>query len=544
MTHPLAGKYLPSDQLTDINQLIDAYFDVWPLPDNPSQKVSFGTSGHRGTSLNGSFNEAHVLAITQAIVDYRQEQGITGPLFMGIDSHALSEPAQNTALEVLAANKVHVFIAANNEFTPTPVISHAILTANFGKLEGLADGIVITPSHNPPTDGGFKYNPTHGGPADSDITTWIQNRANVYLSNLAKVNRICLIEAKAATTTQEFDYIAHYVNDLGRVIDFDLIRSSSINIGVDPLGGAGLNFWHAIAERYKLNLSIVNNTIDKQFAFMTADWDGKIRMDPSSTYAMQSLLKMKDTYDIAFACDTDHDRHGIVTPEGGLMLPNHYLSVAIDYLYSARNEWSPQLQIGKTLVSSAMIDRVAKKLGRDIYEVPVGFKWFAPGLFEGTLGFGGEESAGASFLDRQGKVWTTDKDGFIPALLSAEMSASNGENPYQRHQKLIAELGASFETRVDAPLPPEKKSAFNKLSPSAIHKDTIANENILAIRDKAPGNNAAIGGLKIETQNGWFAARPSGTEPIYKIYAESFVSETHLQDLVKEARALVDEALA
>lgn len=544
MTHPLAGKYLPSDQLTDINQLIDAYFDVWPLPDNPSQKVSFGTSGHRGTSLNGSFNEAHVLAITQAIVDYRQEQGITGPLFMGIDSHALSEPAQNTALEVLAANKVHVFIAANNEFTPTPVISHAILTANFGKLEGLADGIVITPSHNPPTDGGFKYNPTHGGPADSDITTWIQNRANVYLSNLAKVNRISLIEAKAATTTQEFDYIAHYVNDLGRVIDFDLIRSSSINIGVDPLGGAGLNFWHAIAEQYKLNLSIVNNTIDKQFAFMTADWDGKIRMDPSSTYAMQSLLKMKDTYDIAFACDTDHDRHGIVTPEGGLMLPNHYLSVAIDYLYSARNEWSPQLQIGKTLVSSAMIDRVAKKLGRDIYEVPVGFKWFAPGLFEGTLGFGGEESAGASFLDRQGKVWTTDKDGFIPALLSAEMSASNGKNPYQRHQKLIAELGASFETRVDAPLPPEKKSAFNKLSPSGIHKDTIANENILAIRDKAPGNNAAIGGLKVETQNGWFAARPSGTEPIYKIYAESFVSETHLQDLVKEARALVDEALA
>lgn len=544
MTHPLAGQFLSADQLTDISVLVDAYYDVWPEADNPSQKVSFGTSGHRGTSLNGSFNEAHVLAITQAIVDYRKQEGITGPLFMGIDTHALSEPAQNTALEVLAANGVHVFIAANNDYTPTPVVSHAILTANFGKQEGLADGIVITPSHNPPTDGGFKYNPTHGGPADSDITTWIQNRANVYLANLSEVKRVSIIEAKSAATTQEFDFVTHYVNDLSRVIDFDLIRASGVRMGVDPLGGAGLSFWHAIKDKYQLDLSIVNNTIDKQFGFMTADWDGKIRMDPSSRFAMQSLLKMKDGYDIAFACDTDHDRHGIVTPEGGLMLPNHYLSVAIDYLYRVRAAWAANVKVGKTLVSSAMIDRVAKQLNRELFEVPVGFKWFAPGLFDGSLGFGGEESAGASFLDRNGKVWTTDKDGFIPALLSAEMTASNGDNPYHRHQKLTDELGVSYETRVDAPLTAEQKAAFAKLSPGNIHKEMIASEKIIAVRDRAPGNEAAIGGLKVETANGWFAARPSGTEPIYKIYAESFISDSHLQDLVSEARQLVDAALS
>jgi phosphoglucomutase len=543
-TSLFAGKLLPKDQLVDLTQLLDAYYKLIPDATAASQKVSFGTSGHRGSSLNSTFNEYHVLAITQAICDYRKEAHINGPLFLGIDTHALSAPAQETALSVLAANSVHTFIAENNDYTPTPVISHAILTANFGKNTAFADGIVITPSHNPPDNGGFKYNPPHGGPADSDVTNWIQNRANEYLSDITQVKRVDVNVAFDAPTTKCFDFVSHYVKDLGRVIDFDVIRESGLKIGVDPLGGAGVNFWIAIANYYKINLTVVNKTIDKQFGFMTADWDGKIRMDPSSQFAMQSLLALKDNYDIAFACDTDHDRHGIVTKAGGLMLPNHYLSVAIDYLYTSRSRWDKSVKIGKTLVSSALIDRVAKKLDRELYEVPVGFKWFAPGLFDGTLGFGGEESAGASFLDRQGNVWVTDKDGFIPALLAAEMTAASGKDPHTRLQELTAELGKSFEARIEAPLSATQKQALSKLSPDAISSTELLGEPITVIRDKAPGNNAGIGGIKVETASGWFAARPSGTEPIYKIYAESFVSEEHLQLLITEARKIVDKAIS
>lgn len=541
--HPLAGHPLPKDQLIDVEALIDAYYSIVPDADEATQRVSFGTSGHRGTSIKGSFNENHILAMSQAIADYRRHMGISGPLFMGIDTHALSAPAQATALEVLAANGIHVFIADDGGFTPTPVISHAILTANRGKTSGLADGIVITPSHNPPADGGFKYNPPHGGPADTDVTAWIQARANEYLRDINAIKRFTAQQQLSAGTVKSFDYLAHYVNDLDRVIDFERIRQSGLRLGVDPLGGAGIEFWSRIAEVYQLNLTLVNDKIDPQFGFMTADWDGKIRMDPSSRFAMQSLLGLKDQFDIAFACDPDHDRHGIVTRSTGLMLPNHYLSVAIDYLYQSRPNWPASVRVGKTLVSSAMIDRVARQLGRELYEVPVGFKWFSQGLLDGSLGFGGEESAGASFLDKHGDVWTTDKDGLIPALLAAEMTAADGRDPGARHRDLIQHLGGSVEIRVDAPLSAAQKAGFSRLTPASITAISIAGEPILAVRDRAPGNDAAIGGIKVETANGWFAARPSGTEPIYKIYAESFNGQDHLETLVEEAKTLVDQAL-
>lgn len=542
---PFAGHHLPVEQLVNLSALEDAYFSTQPDVSLVEQRVSFGTSGHRGSAFNASFNEDHVLAITQAICDFRQAHNITGPIFLGIDTHALSEPAQASALEVLAANNVTVMIAANGEYTPTPVISHAILTYNVGRTAHLADGILLTPSHNPPDNGGYKYNPTNGGPADSDVTNWIQDRANALLANkLANVKRVPLQQALAASTTHEFDYINHYVSDLISVIDMDSIVRSGINIGVDPLGGAGLGFWEAIGNRYGINLTVINSAIDKQFAFMTADWDGKIRMDPSSAYTMQPLLTVKDRFDVAFACDTDHDRHGIVTPSGGLLAPNHYLAVAIDYLYRHRPHWSASAAIGKTVVSSALIDRVAHQLGRSLYEVPVGFKWFASGLFDGSLGFGGEESAGASFLRRDGRVWTTDKDGLIPSLLAAEMTATTGNNPTLRHRELIRSLGESVDRRIDAPATREQKQALSRLDNSKITSTSLAGESITRILTKAPGNNASIGGIKVETKNGWFAARPSGTEDIYKIYAESFNGDVHLARLIDEAQSIVNQAIS
>jgi phosphoglucomutase len=542
---PFAGHHLPVEQLVNLSALEDAYFSTQPDVSLVEQRVSFGTSGHRGSAFNASFNEDHVLAITQAICDFRQAHNITGPIFLGIDTHALSEPAQASALEVLAANNVTVMIAANGEYTPTPVISHAILTYNVGRTAHLADGILLTPSHNPPDNGGYKYNPTNGGPADSDVTNWIQDRANALLENkLADVKRVPLQQALAASTTHEFDYINHYVSDLTSVIDIDSIVRSGINIGVDPLGGAGLGFWEAIGNRYGINLTVINSAIDKQFAFMTADWDGKIRMDPSSAYTMQPLLTVKDRFDVAFACDTDHDRHGIVTPSGGLLAPNHYLAVAIDYLYRHRPHWSASAAIGKTVVSSALIDRVAHQLGRSLYEVPVGFKWFASGLFDGSLGFGGEESAGASFLRRDGRVWTTDKDGLIPSLLAAEMTATTGNNPTLRHRELIRSLGESVDRRIDAPATREQKQALSRLDNSKITSTSLAGESITRILTKAPGNNASIGGIKVETKNGWFAARPSGTEDIYKIYAESFKDDAHLARLIDEAQSIVNQAIS
>lgn len=542
---PFAGHHLPVEQLVNLSALEDAYFSTQPDVSLVEQRVSFGTSGHRGSAFNASFNEYHVLAITQAICDFRQAHNITGPIFLGIDTHALSEPAQASALEVLAANNVTVMIAANGEFTPTPVISHAILTYNVGRTAHLADGILLTPSHNPPDNGGYKYNPTNGGPADSDVTNWIQDRANALLENkLADVKRVPLQQALAASTTHEFDYINHYVSDLTSVIDIDSIVRSGINIGVDPLGGAGLGFWEAIGNRYGINLTVLNSAIDKQFAFMTADWDGKIRMDPSSAYTMQPLLTVKDRFDVAFACDTDHDRHGIVTPSGGLLAPNHYLAVAIDYLYRHRPHWSASAAIGKTVVSSALIDRVAHQLGRSLYEVPVGFKWFASGLFDGSLGFGGEESAGASFLRRDGRVWTTDKDGLIPSLLAAEMTATTGNNPTLRHRELIRSLGESVDRRIDAPATREQKQALSRLDNSKITSTSLAGESITRILTKAPGNKASIGGIKVETKNGWFAARPSGTEDIYKIYAESFNGDAHLARLIDEAQSIVNQAIS
>lgn len=542
--HPLAGKLAPSDQLVNVSKLITAYFTEKPDPSIAAQRVAFGTSGHRGSSFKRSFNEDHVLAISQAICLYREKEGINGPLFLGIDSHALSEPAFVSSLEVLAANGVEVMISANDEYVPTPALSHAIIVHNQGRKTGLADGIVITPSHNPPDGGGFKYNPTNGGPADGHITKWIENKANDILEgNLKDIKRMPYEQARKAATTHEYDFLNTYVNDLENVINMDAIRAAGIRMGVDPLGGAGVNYWGAIGERYKLDLTVLNKDVDLTFRFMTLDWDGKIRMDPSSSHAMQSLIGLRNKYDITFACDTDHDRHGIVTNSSGLMLPNHYLATSIDYLFQNRPDWSAQAAIGKTLVSSSMIDRVANKIGRKIYEVPVGFKWFADGLFDGSLGFGGEESAGASFLRKDGSVWTTDKDGLAPALLSAEMTAVTGKDPGEIYSDLTQQLGAPQSGRIDAAATPEQKAKLSKLSPEQVSSDMLAGEKITNVLTKAPGNDAAIGGLKVTTENGWFAARPSGTEDIYKIYAESFKGEDHLQEIFDEAKELVGSVL-
>jgi len=542
--HSLAGQLPAADQLVNVSKLITAYFSEKPDPSVAAQRVAFGTSGHRGSSLKNSFNENHVLAITQAICLYREKERINGPLFLGIDTHALSEPAFVSALEVLAANGVEVMISAGDEYVPTPALSHAIIVYNQGRTTGLADGVVITPSHNPPDGGGFKYNPTNGGPADGHITKWIENKANELLeAKLNGIKRMPFEQARKAPTTHEYDFLNTYVNDLENVINMDAIRGAGIRMGADPLGGAGVNYWGAIAERYKLDLTVLNKDVDLTFRFMTLDWDGKIRMDPSSSYAMQSLIGLRNKYDITFACDTDHDRHGIVTNSAGLMLPNHYLATCIDYLFQNRPHWSANAAVGKTLVSSSMIDRVAHKIGRKIYEVPVGFKWFADGLFDGSLGFGGEESAGASFLRKDGRVWTTDKDGLAPALLSAEMTVITGKDPGEIYRELTEQLGEPSSDRIDAPATPEQKAKLSKLSPEQVTSDMLAGEKITQVLTKAPGNDAAIGGLKVTTENGWFAARPSGTEDIYKIYAESFKGKDHLQSIFDEAQVLVDSAL-
>jgi phosphoglucomutase len=543
--NPAAGKLPDPSTLVNIPRLITAYYAQQPDVTVPSQKVAFGTSGHRGSSANNSFNEWHILAITQAICLYRKLNSIEGPLFLGIDTHALSEPASVSALEVLAGNEVEVMIAENNEYTPTPAVSHAILTYNKGRSAGLADGIVITPSHNPPDDGGFKYNATHGGPAGTDITSWVEKKANELLENKLKgVIRMPYERALRVATTHRFDYIRNYVDDLKNVLNLDIIRDSKICIGIDPLGGAGVHYWAPIAERYNLNLHIVNKYVDPTFRFMTVDWDGKIRMDPSSPYAMQSLIALKDrNFDISAGCDTDHDRHGIVTKSVGLVPPNHYLATCIYYLLQNRPAWKKDIAIGKTLVSSRMIDRVTKKLNHPLYEVPVGFKWFVEGLMDGSLGFVGEESAGASFCRLNGEVWTTDKDGFIPALLSAEMTATLGKDPGEIYKGLADELGESTYDRVEAAATPEQKAKLGKLNPDQITQKTMAGEKITGVLTKAPGNNASIGGLKLETENGWIAARPSGTENIYKIYAESFRGRDHLNEMLKEAQEIVDEAL-
>nr|WP_279237513.1 phosphoglucomutase (alpha-D-glucose-1,6-bisphosphate-dependent) [Dyella sedimenti] len=541
----MAGKNAPAELLADVAALRDAYVNLRPDPSVPAQRVAFGTSGHRGQSLERSFNEWHVLAITQAICDYRQEQGIDGPLFLGIDTHALSQPAFESALEVLAANGVPTLVAKDGDYTPTPAISHAILTYNRGREAGLADGIVVTPSHNPPDGGGFKYNPPNGGPADTDVTGWIQKRANALIENgLAQVRRMPFAQALRAGTTREHDYIDAYVGDLAQVIDFDVIRGSGVHLGVDPLGGSGVHYWGPIAERYGIDLTVVSQEVDPTFRFMSVDWDGKIRMDPSSSYAMQRLIALKDRYDVAFACDTDHDRHGIVTRSSGLLPPNHYLSVLVDYLFRHRPQWRGDAAVGKTLVSTALIDRVAARLGRRLYEVPVGFKWFVDGLFDGSLGFGGEESAGASFLRRDGGVWSTDKDGIAAALMSAEITARNGRDPGELYRQLTAELGAPLSERVDAPASVEQKARLSRLSPQQVKSTELAGDRIEAVLDKAPGNGASIGGIKVASAHGWFAARPSGTEDIYKIYAESFKDEAHLRQLLQEAQRMVDEALA
>lgn len=541
---PLAGKTAPPDILVNVAKLVTAYYANRPDPGNPLHSVAFGTSGHRGSSFNHSFNEHHVLAITQAICEYRQEQKINGPLFIGYDSHALSEPAFASAMEVLAANGVEVLASKDGEYTPTPAISQAILVYNQSRTEGLADGIVITPSHNPPEGGGFKYNPTNGGPADTNITGWIEKRANALLAEgLQGIKRISFERAMKASTTHEYDFLQSYVEDIGNVIDMEAIQSSGVRMGVDPLGGAGVNYWSAIADFYKLDLTVLNKYVDTTFRFMSVDWDGKIRMDPSSPYAMNGLIGLKDRYDVAFACDTDHDRHGIVTASVGLMPPNHYLSVAIDYLFQNRPQWSAGAAVGKTLVSSQMIDRVAAGINRKLLEVPVGFKWFAPGLQDGSLGFGGEESAGASFLRRNGQVWTTDKDGLAPALLSAEISAKTGRDPGEAYRSLTEKYGEPTSDRIQAAAGPEQKAKLKKLSPEQVKSTQLAGDPITTVLTNAPGNNAAIGGLKVTTENGWFAARPSGTEDIYKIYGESFKGRDHLNAILDEAQSMVNEAL-
>lgn len=542
---PLAGKVAPASILTNIPKLVTAYYTNVPDFFVSEQRIAFGTSGHRGTSIKNSFNEWHILAICQAICQYRKLQGITGPLYLGMDTHALSEPAFASALEVLAANGVETMVAGNDEYTPTPAVSHAILTYNLGRATSLADGIVITPSHNPPDNGGFKYNLPNGGPANTAVTGWIESKANEFLINgLHGVQRISFEKALCAATTHKYDYLNSYVNDLCNVINMDEISRSKIHMGVDPLGGAGVHYWDAIAERYHLNLSVVNNDVDPTFRFMTVDWDGRIRMDPSSIYAMQRLIDRKESFDIAFACDTDHDRHGIVTRSAGLLPPNHYLAVAIFYLFQHRPMWSKNAAVGKTLVSSQMIDRVTAKIGRKLFEVPVGFKWFVDGLFDGSLGFGGEESAGASFIRLDGNVWTTDKDGIIPALLSAEITSHMARDPGEIYLELVHELGEPIYDVVKAPATPEQKELLAKLSPQQIKLTELAGEKIQSILTEAPGNGAAIGGLKVITESGWFAARPSGTEDIYKIYAESFHSADHLRRILEEAQTIVSDALA
>ena len=531
--------------LVNVPKLVTAYYSEVPDPAVPEQRVAFGTSGHRGSAFTKSFNERHVLAISQAICLHRKQQGIDGPLFLGIDTHALSTPAFASALEVLAANGVEVMIAEGDEYTPTPAVSHAILTYNRGRDKSLADGILITPSHNPPDDGGFKYNPPNGGPADLDVTGWIEATANEFLKNdLQGIKRIIFEKALRVATTHRHDYLNAYVSDLDKVIDTDAIRGAQIRMGVDPLGGAGVHYWTQIAERYGLNLTVVNEEIDPTFRFMSVDWDGRIRMDPSSSHAMQNLIGLKDRFDIAFACDTDHDRHGIVTRSAGLLPPNHYLSVAIHYLCQHRPKWRKEAAVGKTVVSSRMIDRVTAKLQRKLYEVPVGFKWFVDGLLDGSLGFGGEESAGASFLRLDGTVWTTDKDGIIPALLSAEITARMNRDPGEIYRELTREFGEPAFDRIDAPATPEQKALLAKLSPEQVRSTDLAGERIQSVLSRAPGNNAPIGGVKVIAESGWFAARPSGTENIYKIYAESFGGEDHLHRIVEEAQAIVDAALA
>jgi phosphoglucomutase len=542
--NPLAGKPAPPDRLVNVPRLVAAYYTERPDPSVRGQRVSFGTSGHRGSSFSCSFNEAHILAITQAICRYRMQQGVDGPLFIGFDTHALAEPAFRTAMEVLAANEVPVMIAAGDEYTPTPAVSHAILTYNRGRKDGLADGIVITPSHNPPEDGGFKYNPPHGGPASSDATGTVERQANQFLENrLDGVKRINFTQALNASTTHRHSFVEAYVADLENVIDMEAIRGAGLKLGVDPLGGAGVHYWPLIAEKHRLNLTVTNQAVDPTFRFMTLDWDGRIRMDPSSLYAMQSLIGLKDRFDVAFACDTDHDRHGVVAKSVGLLPPNHYLAACIHYLFSNRPAWGADAAVGKTVVSSSMIDRVAEKLGRALFEVPVGFKWFVDGLLSGKLGFGGEESAGASFLRRDGGVWSTDKDGLIAALLAAEMTARTGKDPGEIYAELTREFGDSAYERIDAPATHEQKAALARLSPQAIRVSELAGDPITQILTAAPGDSQSIGGLKVASGSGWFAARPSGTEEIYKIYAESFRGQDHLRRIQEEARQIVAQAL-
>jgi len=530
--------------LVNVPRLMTAYFTISPDPSEPLQRVAFGTSGHRGSAFDAGFNEAHILAITQAICDYRRQQGIDGPLFLGIDTHALSEAALVTALEVLTANRVETLIDDRGGYTPTPAISHAILTYNAGRTTGLADGIVVTPSHNPPEDGGFKYNPPSGGPAGSRATQWIQEAANRLLAaRLEGVARAPFERARGAATVHEYDYVGSYVGDLPNVVDIDILKGSKLRLGVDPLGGAGVGFWSAIAERLAIPLTIVSDVVDPTFRFMTADWDGRIRMDCSSPYAMRRLIDLKDRFDVAWACDPDHDRHGIVTRSGGLIEPNSYLAVAIDYLFMHRPGWQAGVAVGKTAVSSSMIDRVTARLGRRLVEVPVGFKWFVEGLVSGELGFGGEESAGASFLRRNGTVWTSDKDGIVMGLLAAEMTAVTGRTPDELYGELARELGEPAYRRMDAPATPAQKAALLRLEPEDVTASKLAGEQITAMLTNAPGNGAPLGGLKVVTENGWFAARPSGTEDIYKIYAESFKGEDHLERILDEARVLVGHVM-
>jgi phosphoglucomutase len=541
---PLAGHPADPATLVNVPRLVTAYYTQVPDPAVPAQRVAFGTSGHRGSSFATSFNEWHILAISQAICLYRERHRIAGPLYLGMDTHALSEPALASALEVLAANQVEVRLAGGDDYTPTPAISHAILTHNADRPAGRADGIVITPSHNPPSDGGFKYNPPNGGPADQAITDWIGAKANEFLeAGLRGVKRISLARALAAGTTRRHDYREAFVGDLGRIIDLESIRGSKIRLGVDPLGGAGVHYWGRIAERYGIDLTVVNDAVDPTFRFMTLDWDGQIRMDPSSPYAMRRLIGLKDRFDVAFACDTDHDRHGIVTSGAGLLPPNHYLSAAIFYLFNHRPDWRQAAAIGKTVVSSRMIDRVAAKLGRKLCEVPVGFKWFVDGLFDGSLAFGGEESAGASFSRRDGSVWTTDKDGFAPALLAAEITARMGRDPGEIYRDLTREFGEAAYDRIEAPATPAEKARLAKLSPAQVKFTELAGEKIESVLTRAPGNDAPIGGVKVSTASGWFAARPSGTEEIYKIYGESFQGDSHLRQILAEAQTLVSATI-
>ena len=542
--NPLAGKPAPPELLVDVPKLVTAYYTEVPDPGTPGQEILFGTSGHRGSAFRKSFNEAHILAIAQAVCEYRKRRGIDGPLFLGVDTHALSAPAQASALEVLAANGVEVMLARDDEYTPTPAVSQAIVTHNRGRTAGLADGIVVTPSHNPPEDGGIKYNPPNGGPADEQITGWIERRANALLARgLKGVKRVPLDEARRAATTHRHDFLVNYVRDLARIVDMNVLRGASLRIGADPMGGAGVHYWAPIAERYRLNLDVLNCNVDPTFRFMTLDWDGRIRMDPSSPYAMQPLIAAKRRFDVAFACDTDHDRHGIVTKSQGLLPPNHYLAVMVDYLSRHRRGWRRRSAVGKTVVSTQMIDRVAARLGRTVYEVPVGFKWFVDGLGDGSLVFAGEESAGATFVRLDGRPWTTDKDGIVPALLAVEMTLRTGRDPGELYRAITRDLGEPAERRVQATATRQQKQRLARLSPREFRHTDLCGEKIRRVLDRAPGNDAPIGGLKVMTDSSWFAARPSGTEDIYKIYGESFRGEKQLDCIMEQARGMVDAAL-